>query len=151
MLMLSLPCGKRIAAYMPSQITVRAVVSYYAPVDLIGGYEEVPVPDPIGVRKVLETFVGGPPSKLREPYLQASPMTYATHPLPATLLMQGGRDHIVKPRFARELYQKLRASGTQAVLLEIPWAEHAFDFVFQGLGNREALDYNERFLAWAMK
>jgi acetyl esterase/lipase len=140
-----------LAAYQPSLAPVRAVVTYYAPTDLIGGYEDLPVPDPIRVRGVLENFLGGPPAQLRERYLQASPVTYATRPLPPTLLIQGGRDHIVKPRFARELHQRLRATGTQAVLLEIPWAEHAFDAIFTGTGNREALDYTERFLAWAMK
>ena len=140
-----------LAAYQPSLLPIRAVVAYYAPTDLIGGYQDPPVPDPIGVHGVLERFLGGPPARLRERYLQASPVTYATHPQPPTLLIQGGRDHIVKPRFARELKEKLRSSGTRAVLLEIPWAEHAFDAIFTGTGNREALDYTERFLSWAMK
>lgn len=140
-----------LAAYQPSLIPIRAVVAYYAPTNLIGGYEDLPVPDPIGVHGVLERFLGGPPAQLRERYLQASPITYATHPQPPTLLIQGGRDHIVKPRFARELREKLRSSGTRAVLLEIPWSEHAFDAIFTGAGNREALDYTERFLSWAMK
>jgi dipeptidyl aminopeptidase/acylaminoacyl peptidase len=132
-------------------IPIRAVVAYYAPTNLIGGYEDLPVPDPIGVHGVLERFLGGPPTQLRERYLQASPVTYANRPQPPTLLIQGGRDHIVKPKFARELEEKLRNSGTRAVLLEIPWAEHAFDAIFKGTGNREALDYTERFLSWAMK
>ena len=140
-----------LAAYQPSLVPVRAVVAYYAPSNLIKGYEDVPVPDPIGVRGVLESFVGGPPAHLRERYEQASPFTYAAGPVPPTLLIQGGRDHIVKPTFARELDSKLRSSGNRAVLLELPWSEHAFDAIFTGTGNREALDYTERFLSWAMK
>jgi dipeptidyl aminopeptidase/acylaminoacyl peptidase len=118
---------------------------------LIAGYENLPVPDPIGVRKVLETFLGGPPAQLRERYIQASPVTYATRPQPPTLLIQGGRDHLVKPEFARELHQQLKAVGSPAVLLELPWAEHGFDLVFKGIGNREALKYVESFLAWTLK
>ena len=62
-----------------------------------------------------------------------------------------GRDHIVLPRFGRQLYEKLQAAGNQAVLLEIPWAEHAFDAVFNGVSNQFALYYTERFLAWALR
>jgi hypothetical protein len=47
----------------------------------------------------------------------------------------------------RELQGKLLSSGNRAVLLEIPWAEHAFDAVFAGIGNRLALHYVEQFLA----
>jgi hypothetical protein len=36
-------------------------------------------------------------------------------------------------------------------LLEIPWAEHAFDAVFNGPSNQLALYYTERFLAQALK
>ncbi len=140
-----------LAAYQPPLVPIRAVVAYYAPTDLIGGYEDPPAPDPIGVHGVLESFLGGPPARLRERYLQASPLTYASKAQPPTLLIQGGRDHIVKPRFARELREKLRSSGSQAVLLEIPWAEHAFDAIPGGTGSREAMDYTERFLLWAMK
>ncbi len=140
-----------LAAYQPSLIPIRAVVAYYAPTNLIGGYEDPPVPDPIGVHGVLEGFLGGTPGQLRERYLQASPITYANRTQPPTLLIQGGRDHIVKAKFARELQEKLRNGGTRAVLLEIPWAEHAFDAIFKGTGNREALDYTERFLSWALK
>ena len=42
---------------------------------------------------------------------------------------------------------KLLAAGNRAVLLEIPWSEHAFDAVFRGIGNRLALHYIEQFLA----
>ena len=140
-----------LAAYQPALIPIRAVVAYYAPTNLIGGYEDPPIPDPIGVHGVLERFLGGPPAQLRERYLQASPVTYANRRQPPTLLIQGGRDHIVKAQFARELKEKLTKGGTRAVLLEIPWAEHAFDAIFTGTGNREALDYTERFLSWAMK
>jgi hypothetical protein len=45
----------------------------------------------------------------------------------------------------------LRATGDRAILLEIPWAEHAFDAVFNGPSNQLALYYTERFLAHALK
>jgi acetyl esterase/lipase len=66
-------------------------------------------------------------------------------PLP-TLIIQGGSDHIVKPRFAREFQPGSKAAGNRVELLEIPWAEHAFDAVFSGSGNQMALQTIEKFL-----
>lgn len=67
--------------------------------------------------------------------------------LPATLLLQGGRDHVVKPAFARELRDRLQASGDDVTLLELPWSEHAFDAVWGGMGNQIALRAVEQFAA----
>jgi acetyl esterase/lipase len=135
------------AAYEPGTVPIRAVIAFYPPTDLVGGYSDVPSPDPIDVREVLTTFLGGSPAQAAEAYRAASPITYARPGLPPTLLIQGARDHIVKPRFPRELQSKLAASGNRAVLLEIPWAEHAFDAVFPGIGNHLALHYIDQFLA----
>jgi len=49
------------------------------------------------------------------------------------------------------LYEQLQATGNRAVMLEIPWAENAFDEVFNGVSNQLALYYTERFLAGALK
>jgi acetyl esterase/lipase len=99
----------------------------------------------------LEAFLGGTPDELPEQYAKASPASYVTRPLPPTLLVHGSRDHIVEVRFARNMYNRLGATGTTRVLLEIPWAEHAFDAIFNGLSNQLALYYTERFLDWALK
>jgi acetyl esterase/lipase len=139
-----------LAAYQPDAIPLRAVINYYGPVDLVAGYRDLPVPDPIDVRAVLQTFLGGTPEQVPEQYRRASPITHVRRSLPPTLLVYGRRDHLVKPEFGRTLHQQLRDAGNSAVFLEIPWAEHAFDAVFHGLGNQLALYYTERFLAWAM-
>jgi acetyl esterase/lipase len=136
-----------LAAYETGPVPIRAVIGIYPATDLAAGYTDEPSPDPIGVRQVLTTYLGGSPAQAPEAYRAASPVTYAQRPQPPTLLIQGARDHIVKPRFPRELQRKLLASGNRAVLLEIPWAEHAFDAVFAGIGNRLALHYIEQFLA----
>jgi len=58
---------------------------------------------------------------------------------------------IVQAECGRSLYEQLRATGKRAVMLEIPWAENAFDAVFNGVSNQLALYYTERFLAWTLK
>jgi acetyl esterase/lipase len=49
------------------------------------------------------------------------------------------------------LGERLAANGTPVAYLEIPWAEHAFDEVFNGPSSQVALFYTERFLAWATR
>jgi acetyl esterase/lipase len=140
-----------LGAYKAGALPVRAVVNYYGPIDLTIGYYDLPQPDPIDSRTVLRTFLGGTPEEFPDLYRAASPINDVTRSLPPTLLIYGGRDHLVQAKFGRQMGDRLRSTGTTAVFLEIPWAEHAFDAVFSGVSNQVALYYTERFLAWALK
>ncbi len=143
-----------LAAYAPNA-PIRALIDYYGPVDLEAGYRDVPCPDPLDTRAVLQSFLGGSPDERPDLYRQASPIRYVTpqvaHPLPPSLLIYGGRDRVVQAKYGRALEQRLQSVGTQAAFLEIPWADHAFDTVFNGLSNQLALYHTERFLAWALR
>jgi acetyl esterase/lipase len=136
-----------LAAYPPESFPFRAVVNYYGPVDLTSGYRDPPNPDPIDSRAVLKAFLGGTPDELPEAYQLASPFNYVTRPLPPSLLIYGKNDHLVQSKFGRALFDQLKTVNSQAVFIEIPWAEHAFDAVFNGVSNQLALYYTERFLA----
>jgi len=140
-----------VAAYQAGAPLVRAVASYYGPTDLVEGWREPPRPDPLDVRAILETYLGGTPDSVPLQYHDASPVTYATSRVPPTLLIYGSRDHVVAPRFGRELHDRLQQAGAVSVLLEIPWAEHAFDALSNGLSAQIALYYTEQFLAWALR
>ena len=139
-----------VAAYEPRALPVRAVVSYYGPVDLADGYRHPPVPDPLDVRSIEEAFLGGTPDSAAERYRDASPITYVSRAAPPSLLIYGGRDHVVLPRYGAMLDARLREAGATSVFLEIPWAEHAFDRIASGPSGQLSLYYTERFLAWAM-
>ncbi|MGV2829197.1 alpha/beta hydrolase fold domain-containing protein [Myxosarcina sp. GI1(2024)] len=138
-----------LAAYQPDAIKFKAVVNYYGPTNLPEGYRDPPVPDPIHTREVLENFLGGTAESVAELYQQASPINYVKSDLPASLLIYPVRDHLVQAKYGRQLYAEFQETDSLAILLEIPWAEHAFDAVFAGVGNQLALYYTERFLAWA--
>ena len=142
-----------LAAYDVGSPPVRGVISYYGPTDLVEGYRHPPRPDPLGVRAIDEAFLGGTPDSVPTRYRDASPLAYVTRPLPPTLLIYGARDHVVEARFGRALHERLLATGTPSVFLEIPWAEHAFDvdFLRSGLSSQIALYYTERFLAWSLQ
>jgi len=140
-----------VAAYEAGAPLVRGVVSYYGPTDLVEGWRQPPRPDPLDVRSILETYLRGTPDTAEARYRDASPVTYAAARVPPSLLVYGARDHIVAPRFGRQLDGRLRETGARSVLLEIPWAEHAFDAVPNGVSGQIALYYTERFLAWALR
>lgn len=140
-----------LAAYRPSALRVRAVVSYYGPADLVDAYRNPPRPDPLHCRELEEALIGGTPDQMPERYAEASPIMYATKPLPATLLIYGRRDHSVEAKFGAQLGERLATTGTRVAYLEIPWAEHAFDEVFNGVSSQLALFYTERFLAFAVR
>ncbi len=130
---------------------VQAVISYYGPVDLDNGYRNPPRPDPLDVRQVLQSYLGGSPDEQPAAYATASPITYvraaAPDTLPPALLIYGGRDHIVEAKYGKYLYEQLLRSQNTAVWVKIPWAEHAFDKIFNGVGNQMALHFLEQFLA----
>jgi acetyl esterase/lipase len=135
-----------LAAFANDAPPIRSVVSYYAPVDLAAGYADLPVPDPFRVRTRLETFIGGSPDQLAGVYREASPSAQVRRALPPILLVQGAHDCVVKPRFTRELRHRLLEADNRALLLEIPWSDHAYDFVYFGAGNSVTLPFVEAFL-----
>jgi acetyl esterase/lipase len=142
-----------LAAYEPGAPPIAAVVSYYGPVDLAAGYREPPVPNPLDTQAIERDFLGGTPDQVPDRYRDASPIMYVSDAhagtKPPTLLIYGARDHIVEAKFGRQLDERLRASGSTSIYLEIPWAEHAFDLL-PGLSRRLASDYTDRFLTWAL-
>ena len=136
------------AAWFTTPIHVRGVVSYYGPVDLTEAYKHPPRPDPLRIRSVEEALLGAPLEQMPERYADASTITHiraGTTPLVPTLLVYGGRDHIVEPKYGAIVVDALRARGTPVAYLEIPWADHAFDEVFNGPSSQIALYYTERF------
>lgn len=126
---------------------VRGVISYYGPVDLPEGYAHPPHPDPIGARAVLADLLGGTPTTVPAAYRDASPLIHVRTGLPPTLLVYGGHDHVVEARFGREVDRALVTAGDPVAYVELPWAEHGFDAVPGGVGDRVAGTITARFLA----
>ena len=135
------------AAYDSPVMPIKAVVNLYGPTDLEDGYRRPPRPDPFDVRGIEEALLGGSPDQVPHQYRDASPVTHVSPASPPTLSIYGRRDHIVHPRYGTILHERLRRAGVKSVLLEIPWAEHAFDAVPNGPSAQIALYYTERFLA----
>lgn len=135
-----------LAAFTPGGVPVRAVVSIYAPFDLVQGYVDRPSPDPLDVRAVLRDFLGGTPDEQPVRYRDASPSSHVRSGLPPVLLLYGARDHAVKPSFNRGAADALRAVGVRVVQIEVPWAEHGFDLAPGGLGTQLGMTAITHFL-----
>lgn len=50
-------------AYRSTTVPVPPVVNYYGSNDLLRGYYDPPFPDPLNVRAILRTFLGGTPDQ----------------------------------------------------------------------------------------
>ena len=140
-----------LAAYMQPDPAIRGVVSYYGPADLYALYQHPPSPDPLNVPAKLEALIGSPFASSSQAFEDASPIHYVRPGLPATLHIQGTRDHIVPAWLTRTMHLQLRKAGNRSLLLELPWSEHNFDMVWFGPGNRLARAYMDAFLAETLR
>ena len=140
-----------LAAYTPNDFAIKAVIALYAPFNLSAGYVDLPSPDPLDVRLALRSLIGGTPTELPQRYRSASPSELIRPGLPPTLLVFGGRDHIVKPVFNRQAAAALRGARVPVISVELPWAEHGFDIVPTGLGAQLAFNVIVDFLDRELK
>lgn len=138
------------AAYDRAETSVKAVVNFYGPVDLVEAWMSPPSPDPLNIRDVELKFIGAPLEAGLAKYQEASPINLVRAGLPPTLSIYGARDNIVERKFGAMLHEKLTATGNQSIFIDIPWADHAFDEVPNGWSGQLSLYTTERFLAWAL-
>jgi acetyl esterase/lipase len=98
----------------PVDEKARAVVSFYAPVDLIWSYDNPANERVINGRKTLAQFLGGSPhesAETRERFLLASPGSHVNGDTPPTLLIHGGQDQLVRSENMDLLTEKLKEAN----------------------------------------
>jgi acetyl esterase/lipase len=127
---------------------VRAVIALYAPTDLRWAYEHPANERVINGPAVLRGLTGGTPQTLPDVYSQASPLTHANQDSPPTLLIHGGQDQVVRQENMWFLLRALRGTDTHLSETEmgwprhralfIPYAQHGFDYNFNGWGAQVA-------------
>lgn len=116
---------------------VRAVVSFYAPVDLLWDFDNPANEFVINGPKTLTDFLGGNPhesAEMRERYILASPVAHVSPNTPPTLLVHGGQDQLVRTENMQFLAEKLEKADVSHQTLLIPYAQHGFDYNFNGFG-----------------
>lgn len=135
-----------LASYRNVVPGIRAVISLYAPADLHWSWANPSNPWVIDSHKVLREFLGGTPQTARQHFDDASPIRFVSKETPATLLIHGLRDDLVSYKQSRRLAEQLRKHGVFVKYLELPWANHAFDFVLNGPSGQFGLYLIEGFL-----
>lgn len=125
---------------------VKAVIGLYGPTDLIWGYNNIVDPDVINARFLLENYLGGTPATAKKAYETASPLLKVNARCAPTLLIHGRRDHIVGLHHTFALREALDQCGVPAQVLELPTADHAFDFNFNGWNSQIEQEVLLRFL-----
>ncbi len=116
---------------------VRAVVSFYAPTDLIWDFDNPANEAVIDGRQTLARFLGGNPhesAQMNERFASASPTARVSANSPPTLLIHGGQDQLVKAENMDFLAEKLAAASVPHQTVFIGYAQHGFDYNSNGWG-----------------
>ena len=108
---------------------VAAVVGFYSPTDLPRLASEGYLPG-------MDGFVGGSLDALPGRYRDLSPVSHLDPDDPPTFLAYGGDDQIVAPGQSKLLGKRLKEAGVPHRLVELPWANHTFDFLWGGWARR---------------
>jgi acetyl esterase/lipase len=127
---------------MKKPVQVRAVVSYFAPSDLIQLHKNAQGFQGRLIAAMLEQWLGGTPQKVRANYKDASPVTYVHKESAPLLLLHGTADAVVPVEQSRLLAKRLKDKGAKVTLLAFEHAAHDFD---------EAGDMNARLAAAAVE
>ena len=126
-------------ARYPHDPGVAAVVAFYPPTDLTRLSSRGYLPG-------LDRFLGGTPKVVPERYRLLSPVTRVDPRDPPTFLVHGGDDQIVPSRQSELLAARLREAGVPHHLVELPWANHTFDFRWGGWGSQVTRSTLQEFL-----
>ena len=127
----------------------RAVAVEYPAVDLVDGYEHgarSPVPQ-FDARWLATTYTGGSPTEVPERYRAISGTAALSPQAPPTLVLAAGRDSLVPLPGLQRFVAAARATGVDASLVSVPFADHAFDVVDGSLGAQAASSVLQH---WAM-
>ncbi|MGP4003079.1 alpha/beta hydrolase fold domain-containing protein [Streptomyces sp. 8N706] len=122
--------------------SVQAVVSFYGPTDMAGLIAGGANPADPAVRR----FMGGSYRSASDSFRLGSPAQLVRADVPPTLLLHGSHDRLVPVEQARELDARLSTAGAVHAYVEIPWADHAFDYNWGNWGTQIARPALARFL-----
>ena len=134
----------RIASSCPNEgenENVSAVISFYAPVNLLWSYDNPANQMVINGPLTLANFLGGSPhesEEIRARYILATPSTHISNQTPPTLMVHGGRDQLVRPENMQFLDEKLTEANMPHQTVLIPYAQHGFDYKPNGWGSQIA-------------
>ena len=135
-----------LAAYTLNEPGVKAVISYYAPADMVWGYSIPSNPLIMDSQKVMSDYLGGPYKSVPKNYEASSPILAVNKNSIPTLLIHGQNDVLVAYEHSRRLNIKLQQLGVKHFLLTLPWATHGCDYTLNGPSGQLATYTVDRFI-----
>ncbi len=135
-----------LAAYILQDKSIKGVVDFYGPADMIFGYSLPANPLVLDSHKVMEAYLGGTYQQFPAKYAASSPILYADKQSVPTLLIHGENDVLVSYQHSVRLNTKLNQLKVKHYLLSLPWATHGCDYTLNGPSGQLATYTVERFL-----
>jgi acetyl esterase/lipase len=135
-----------LAAYTLHDPTIKGVVDFYGPADMVWGYSIPSNPWIMNSRGVMDAYLGGSYYKVPQNYVASSPLEFVDKTSIPTLIIHGYDDVLVAYEHSRRLNKKLQQNGIRHYWLKLPWATHGFDFNLNGPGGQLSTYAVERFL-----
>lgn len=118
------------AAYTLNDTSIKGVISFYGPADMVWGYANPTNPLVLNSRKVMEQYLGGTYTEVPQQY-RLSSATETIRPVPI-LLIHGENDPLVSHLHGIRLGKKLDSLNIKYYSLYLPWATHGFDYTLNG-------------------
>jgi len=135
-----------LAAYTMDDPSIKGLVDFYGPMDMVWGYSIPSNPLIMDSRKVMRAYLGGSYEKVPQNYVASSPIEFVSRQSPPTLIIHGGNDVLVAYEHSRRLDKKLTENGIKHYWLKLPWATHGFDFNINGPGGQLSTYAVDRFI-----
>jgi len=124
------------AAYMLNDPTIKGVISFYGPADMVWGYANPTNPLVLNSRKVMEDYLGGTYKQVPQQYIKSSATETATSGAVPALLIYAENDPLVSHVHGVKLGKKLDSLGIKHYDVYLPWATHGFDWTLNGPGGQ---------------
>jgi acetyl esterase/lipase len=137
------------AAYTFHDPSVRGVIAFYAPADMVWGYSIPGNPWIMDSRLVLGNYIGAGCDLMPEKYVAASPVEQVNSTCPPTLMLHGQADVLVSFQHSIRLRKKLEEHGVRNLLVDLPWATHGYDFNCAGPSAQVSIYAIDWFLRFA--
>lgn len=135
-----------LAAYTLHDPTIKGVIDFYGPADMVWGYSLPASPLVMDSRGVMERYLGGTYKAVPKSYFASSPIEYVDRQSPPTLIIHGANDVLVAYEHSNRLSKKLKENNIKYYWLQLPWATHGFDYNLNGPGGQLSTYAVTRFL-----
>jgi acetyl esterase/lipase len=134
-------------AYLDRDPSVRGVVAFYAPANMVMAYHYPGNPLILDSRRLIVNYLGGEGDAGLPLAVASSPLETLAAGSPPTFLLHGRPDVLVTFHHVEHMREKLARLGVRRFEVDLPWAPHGYDYVFRGPGSQISLYFLERFLA----